>query len=615
MAKFALECPYCTTANTVSVFDKIKGSIKCGSCGEEINIKANRLASSKCPNCDSVFLYDQLKGINKCPACHSKININKIKYSKLVSFPCPQCGCIVQFDEHGSSEASCPVCDCRIDVKKEINKSRLVSDTGISVIKYEGDNDTFIWKHPIEDFNLGSQLIVHESQEAVFFLDGQALDIFGPGRYTLETENLPILKRIQDLPTGRQNPFHAEVYFINKMVQMSLKWGTNERIRFIEPNSGIPLDIGAYGMMNLQVANSKKILIKLVGTTKGIEWGKDDEDDKNGFSQTLKKSFNPLIQTTIRTSLASIIRQENIDILEIDEKLDVLSEVLRDKLQVGFEEYGLFIPQFYITGISLPEDNKDFQMLRKHRTEKLRLRDEEYEANMVAARRQREIERQKTQLEIERYNAEQIRIKAEGEADAERYKGFAEAEVMKAKGFNQKDVLQADVQKAFAQGLGSMGSGSGGPMSDVISLGVGLAAMEQIGEKFAQSVKGTGTSASKGSEDTIKTVNTADGWSCSCGYSDNKGKFCVECGKPKPELWDCPVCGAKKNSGRFCSECGAKKAELWDCPYCGASGNKGKFCPECGKIRGEETWDCQCGNKGIRGNYCSECGAKRGADV
>ena len=59
-----------------------------------------------------------------------------------------------------------------------------------SIIKYEGDNKTFIWKHPVEDFNLGSQLIVHESQEAIFFKDGQALDSFGPGRYTLETQQL-----------------------------------------------------------------------------------------------------------------------------------------------------------------------------------------------------------------------------------------------------------------------------------------------------------------------------------------------------------------------------------------------------------------------------------------
>ena len=59
------------------------------------------------------------------------------------------------------------------------------------IIKYEGDNTTFIWKHPLEDFNSLTQLIVHETQEAIFFMNGQALDQFGPGRYTLETQNVP----------------------------------------------------------------------------------------------------------------------------------------------------------------------------------------------------------------------------------------------------------------------------------------------------------------------------------------------------------------------------------------------------------------------------------------
>ena len=61
------------------------------------------------------------------------------------------------------------------------------------IIKHEGDNSTFIWKSPVEDFNTGTQLIVHESQEAVFFMNGQALDLFGPGRYTLETQNIPLI--------------------------------------------------------------------------------------------------------------------------------------------------------------------------------------------------------------------------------------------------------------------------------------------------------------------------------------------------------------------------------------------------------------------------------------
>jgi membrane protease subunit (stomatin/prohibitin family) len=69
------------------------------------------------------------------------------------------------------------------------------------VIKYEGDNTTFIWKSPIEDFNTMTQLIVHESQEAVFYMNGQALDTFPPGRHTLETQNIPLLRGALEKPT------------------------------------------------------------------------------------------------------------------------------------------------------------------------------------------------------------------------------------------------------------------------------------------------------------------------------------------------------------------------------------------------------------------------------
>jgi len=135
-----------------------------------------------------------------------------------------------------------------------------------SIIKYEGDNETLVWKHPIENFNMSSQLIVHESQEAIFFRDGQALDLFGPGRYTLETQQLPILERLYHLPTDTEGTFHSEVYYINKTVQMAIKWGTPDKIRFIDPLTSAPLEIGASGELNLQVKDSRKLLIKLVGT-------------------------------------------------------------------------------------------------------------------------------------------------------------------------------------------------------------------------------------------------------------------------------------------------------------------------------------------------------------
>ena len=84
------------------------------------------------------------------------------------------------------------------------------------VIKYEGEKSVLIYKHPAEDFNTMSQLIVHESQEAVFFSDGQALDSFRAGRYTLETKNIPLISKLRNLVSGGVSPFHTEVKHVLK---------------------------------------------------------------------------------------------------------------------------------------------------------------------------------------------------------------------------------------------------------------------------------------------------------------------------------------------------------------------------------------------------------------
>ncbi len=448
----------------------------------------------------------------------------------------------------------------------------------------------------------------------MFFLNGQALDLFGPGRHTLETENLPVLQKVYDLPTGKQNPFHAEVYFINKTVQMGIKWGTDAKVRFIEPQTGVPVEIGASGEMNLQVADSRKLLVKLVGTTSGIAW---DTDTKN-FTQSLRSAFKPLITTTVKTYLASAIKSENINILEIDEKLELLSSSLGNKISVGFEEYGLTVPQFYVTSVLL--DDKNIDKIRGLLSASyFGVREEEVRADVEATKRKRILEEEATKTEIAKQEAERTSIAAQAEANKRRLEGFADADVMAAMGYSQKDVLQADVQKAFAEGIGQMGSNSGGGsggsggsmMSDILGLGVGMAAMGAMGEKVGDVMKGfNGGMASDNTQSTQGPIST--GWKCSCGCEENTGKFCSECGKAKPEAWNCPACGAKDNKGKFCSECGAVKPELWDCPHCGAKGNKGKFCSECGKTKETvSTWDCECGNKGITGKFCSECGKKK----
>ncbi|MBO4534509.1 MAG: SPFH domain-containing protein [Clostridia bacterium] len=367
------------------------------------------------------------------------------------------------------------------------------------VIKYEGDNSTFIWKHPSEDFNSLTQLIVHESQEAIFFMNGKAMDTFGPGRYTLETQNIPIIGKALKLATGGVSPFHCEVYFINKTVQMGIKWGTPEKIRYIDPDFGIPLELGASGEMNLTVCDGRKLLVKLVGTMNGISW----EDRGSGFTKSLQNCFRPLITTAVKSNLTRAIKAGQFDILEVDEHLEELSSILGDKIVGGFEEYGLTVEQFYLTTVVLPENDPNFKRLRELHSISLQNRvikaeatirtaKAQAEAEVTAAERAVEMERQTTETEVAKREAERKVIGAQAEAEAIRQAGFAEAQVMQAQGITKKDYVQAEVQKAFAEGMGNMGSGGGNGgslMGDIVGLGVGLQAAGamsgQIGNIFA----------------------------------------------------------------------------------------------------------------------------------
>ena len=173
------------------------------------------------------------------------------------------------------------------------------------VIKYEGDNSIFVWKHPAEDFNTNSQLIVHESQEAIFFMNGRPLDLFGPGRYTLETQNMPILNRIINIPTGGVSAFHCEVYFINKVYQMAIQWGTDSKVQYVEPTYGFPISVGAGGEMSLKVVDSKKLLLKLVGTEKDLSRDK------------LVSYFRAFLLARVKTYIAQTLKLDKINIFEI----------------------------------------------------------------------------------------------------------------------------------------------------------------------------------------------------------------------------------------------------------------------------------------------------------
>lgn len=181
MAKFAIECPECGKYAQAKTGFFSRKKIEC-SCGYVIDVRTDKLSSRQCPHCGNQIVYDRSKGSQAlCSICHEKVN-TMADNQKLKTFSCGQCGVRLETTESASTY-TCPVCDFENNVQERLMSEKIKTDGLASIIKYEGDNSTFIWKHPIEDFNYGSQLIVHESQEAIFFKDGQALDLFGPGRF------------------------------------------------------------------------------------------------------------------------------------------------------------------------------------------------------------------------------------------------------------------------------------------------------------------------------------------------------------------------------------------------------------------------------------------------
>lgn len=217
------------------------------------------------------------------------------------------------------------------------------------IIKYEGDNTTFIWKHPCEDFNSLTQLIVHESQEAIFMMNGQALDLFGAGRYTLETQNIPKIGKVLNRTTDGQTPFHCEVYFINKTEQMAIKWGTDSKVQFMEPTYNFPISIGASGEMSLRAEDSRKLLLKLVGTENFLR------------QENLTRYFRAFLMTKVKSYLAQVIREQKISIFEIDEHLNEISSALLKMLQPDFADYGVALEKFFITTIVKPDGDTQYE--------------------------------------------------------------------------------------------------------------------------------------------------------------------------------------------------------------------------------------------------------------
>ncbi len=387
------------------------------------------------------------------------------------------------------------------------------------IIKYEGDNSTFIWKHPCEDFNTTTQLIVHESQEAIFFANGQALDLFGAGRHTLETQNIPLLKKMINISTDGKTPFHCEIYFINKTEQMAIRWGTDSKVQYVEPTYKFPISIGASGEMTLSVEDSRKLLIKLVGTETSLE------------RQSLVSYFRAVLMTKVKSYIAQTMRLNAINIFEIDEHLELFSKEIHTRLVEDFLEYGISLNRFYVTTVVKPDGDPQYERFKN-------LHFRQY-ADIAEARLQ-----QQTDIIYAQTEAQKVVIDSQAQATKRAQEGYT---YQQERGF---DVAQ-DVAKNEAT-------------AQFTNMGVGLGMMAGVGGSIANTVGGAINTTINGIYAQKETLpNTNVNIFCeNCGSRLTPGAaFCDECGT-KVAVPDsiCRNCGHQfERPGKFCPKCGTRR--------------------------------------------------------
>ena len=208
-----------------------------------------------------------------------------------------------------------------------------LDNTGLVLVKRMPDSGSL-------EIKWGSQLTVRESQEAVFFRDGMALDVFGPGRHILQTQNIPVIgKWVTRFGYGPNSPFRAEVVFVGKQLFPNLKWGTKEPILFRDKELEM-IRLRAYGSFSIQVKDTMLFVNKVVGTM-GL------------FTASLIEDY---LRGMIVSKLNVVLSRILTSVFDIPASMDQLNTMMRLEMITDFEGLGLSMHDLYMQAISLPEE-------------------------------------------------------------------------------------------------------------------------------------------------------------------------------------------------------------------------------------------------------------------
>jgi membrane protease subunit (stomatin/prohibitin family) len=222
----------------------------------------------------------------------------------------------------------------------------------IDVVKCEVNDKEFVYKFPSDDLRLGTQLVVYPAQTAFFVKGGMALDEFQSGTHTLKSENIPLLNKLINLPFGSKSPFKAEVWFINQIAKLDIKWGTPAPIQLEDPRYNVIVPVRAFGQYGIKIKEPRLFLETLIGNMTSFS------------SEKIEQYFKGKVLAHLSSLISKKIAQDDVSILDINVHLVDMSEYCNTQLNAIFSKYGIDIIEFSFISINVPQDDPSIVKLK-----------------------------------------------------------------------------------------------------------------------------------------------------------------------------------------------------------------------------------------------------------
>jgi membrane protease subunit (stomatin/prohibitin family) len=335
------------------------------------------------------------------------------------------------------------------------------------------------------EIKLGAQLVVHEAQEAVLYRDGRALDVFGPGRHTLSTQNIPLLTDLLSLPFGGTSPFRVAVVFVNKRTFLDQKWGTREPVVFRDTELGM-VRLRAFGTYAYRIADSQLFVNTVVGSQGVFETSRLQDF----YRDIIVSRLNDLLGETLQT------------IFDLPRYYDELGTAAKARVTEDFGKYGVDLTDFYINSITPPD-------------------------------------------EVQQKMDERAAMGAVG--DMNTYMQFKAAQAIQDAAQGGAGGEGGGAGSASAgMGLG-LGAGFGAMMPGMIANAMQQAQQGKAGSAAAAGGGAARAEAGRFCSECGKAVPPGAKFCPSCGAAQKAGGGCPGCGEPVPDgAAFCPNCGTKQ---------------------------------------------------------------------